>query len=127
MKKVSWADRVRNEVLLRIREERNILHTVKRRKTKWIGHILRGNCLVKHGTVGKVEGRIEVTGRRGRRRKELLDHLKEKSGYWKLKQEGLDLTLWRTVCVKRLWTCLKTDYRIHECTLVLSGGKSVDL
>jgi hypothetical protein len=45
---------------------------------------------------GKPEGRIEMTGRRGRRRKQLLDDLKEKRRYWKLKEEELDRTLWRT-------------------------------
>jgi hypothetical protein len=37
-----------------------------------------------------------MTGRRGRRRKQLLDNLKEKKIYWKLKEEALDCTLWRT-------------------------------
>jgi len=46
----------------------------------------------------KIEGRIEVTGRRGRKSKELLDDLKEKRGYCKLKEEALDRTLWRTCC-----------------------------
>jgi hypothetical protein len=45
---------------------------------------------------GKLEGRIEMTGRRGRRRKQLLDDLKEKRRYWELKEEALDHTLWRT-------------------------------
>jgi hypothetical protein len=45
---------------------------------------------------GKIEGRTEMTGRRGRRRKQLLDDLKEKRIYWKLKEEALDRTLWRT-------------------------------
>jgi hypothetical protein len=45
---------------------------------------------------GKLEGRIEMTGRRGRIRKKLLDYLKEKRRYWKLKEEVLDRTLWRT-------------------------------
>jgi hypothetical protein len=45
---------------------------------------------------GKLEGRIEVTGRRGRRRKQLLDDLKDKRRYWKLKEEALDRTVWRT-------------------------------
>jgi hypothetical protein len=39
---------------------------------------------------------INTTGRRGRRRKKLLDDLKEKRGYWKLKQEAMDHFLWRT-------------------------------
>jgi hypothetical protein len=77
---------VRNEeILQRIKEERNMLQNIKQRKANWIGHILHRNCLLKHVTEAKIEGRIEVTGRRGRRRKKLLDGLKEKRGYRKLK------------------------------------------
>jgi hypothetical protein len=48
MEKISWSDRVRNEeVLHRVKEQRNILRTVKR-KAKWIGHVLRSNCFLKH-------------------------------------------------------------------------------
>jgi hypothetical protein len=54
-------------------------------------------CLLKHVIEGKLEGRIEMTGRRGRRRKQLLDDLKENIRYWKLKEEALDRTLWRTL------------------------------
>jgi hypothetical protein len=79
MEKISWTDRVRNEeVLHRAKEVRNILHTIKRRKDNWIDHILRRNCHLKHVTEGKIEGRVEVTGRRGRRSEELLDDFKEK-------------------------------------------------
>jgi hypothetical protein len=71
MKKINWTDRVRNEVVLhRVKEERNIVHKIKRRKANWIGHILRRNCLLKYVVEGKLEGRIEVTGKRGRRRKQ---------------------------------------------------------
>jgi hypothetical protein len=88
---------VRNKVVLhRVEEERNILHTMKRRKVNWIGYILCRNCFLKHVIDGKVESRIEMMGRRGRRRKQILDDLKEKSRYWKLKEEALDCTLWRT-------------------------------
>jgi hypothetical protein len=86
---------VRNEeVLHRVKEERNrpIVHTIKRRKANWIGHILHRNLLLKHVIEGKLEGRIEMTGRRGRRRKQLLDDLKEKRRYRKLKEEALDRT-----------------------------------
>jgi hypothetical protein len=97
MEKISWTDRVRNEeVSNRVKEERNIVHTIKRRKPNWIGHILRRNCLLKHITEGKIEGRTEVTIRRGRRRKQLLNDLKETTRYCKLKEEALDRTLWRT-------------------------------
>ena len=43
-----------------------------------------------------MEGRIEVTGRQGRRRKQPRDNLKERRGCWKLKEKALDRTLWRT-------------------------------
>jgi hypothetical protein len=56
---ISWTDRVRNaEVLHRVKEERHVLHALKRRKTNWICHILRRNCLPKH----VIEGKMEVTG-----------------------------------------------------------------
>jgi hypothetical protein len=97
MEKVSWTDRVRNEeVLHRVKEERNILHTVKRRRANGIGHILRRKCLLKLVIAGKIKGRIEVTGRQGRRRKQLLDDLKEKRWYRELEEEALDRSLWRT-------------------------------
>jgi hypothetical protein len=44
MEKISWTDHVRNEdVLLRVKEQRNILHEIRKRKANWIGHILRRN------------------------------------------------------------------------------------
>jgi hypothetical protein len=62
MEKFSWISHVRNEeVLQRVKEERNVLQTIRR--ANWIGHIVRRNCLLKHVIEGKIEGRIEVTGR----------------------------------------------------------------
>jgi hypothetical protein len=73
---------LRNEEGLQtIKEERNILQKIKRRKANWIGHILRRNSLLKHVIEGKIKGRIEVTERGGRRRKHLLNGLKKKTGY----------------------------------------------
>jgi hypothetical protein len=80
----------------RVREYRNILHTVKRRKANLIGHILRRNCLLKHVIEEKMDRRIEVTGRWERRRMQLLEDLRESRGNWILKEEALDRTLWRT-------------------------------
>ena len=51
--------------------------------------------LSKHGIEGNIKGMVEVTGRRGRRRKQLPDDSKEKRGYWKLKEEAPDRTVWR--------------------------------
>jgi uncharacterized GH25 family protein len=46
MEKISWTDHVRNEeISLRVKEQRNILHEIRNRKANWIGHILRRNCL----------------------------------------------------------------------------------
>jgi hypothetical protein len=87
---------VRNEeVLLRVKEQRNILHEISRRKVNCIGHILRRNCILQQVIEGKIKGGIEVTGRRGRRRRKVLDDLKERRGYSHLKEESLDHTLWR--------------------------------
>jgi hypothetical protein len=80
----------------RVKEERNITHTIKRRKANCIGHILGRNCLLKHVTDRKIEGEIEVTGRRGIRCKQLFHCLKETRGYWKCKEELLGRAVLRT-------------------------------
>jgi hypothetical protein len=59
IEKIIWADRVRNEeVLLRVKEQRNILHEISKRKANWIGHILCRNCLLQQVIEGKTKGRI---------------------------------------------------------------------
>jgi ribosomal 50S subunit-associated protein YjgA (DUF615 family) len=73
---------------------RTTVHTIKRRQANWIGYVLRRNCLLKQ----LLNGTVEVTGRRGRRRKKLLDDLEERRECWKLKEEALET-------VERLWTC----------------------
>jgi len=60
---------VGNEVLGRVKEDRNVLQTTQISKIHWRGHTLRSNCLLKHVIEGKIEGRPEVTGKRGRRLK----------------------------------------------------------
>ena len=95
MEKISWTDHVRNEeVLLGVNGQRNILHEIRKRKANWIGHILRRNCLLKQVIEWKIKGETEVTRRRGRRRKKLLDELKDRRGYSYLKEEVLDRTMW---------------------------------
>ena len=63
------------EVLLRVNEQRNILHEIRKRKANWIGH-----CLLQQVIEGKIKGQIEVKRRRGRRRKKLLGDLKGRTG-----------------------------------------------
>jgi len=70
---------VRNEdVLLRVKEQKNILHEIRKRKANWIDHILRRNCLLQQVIEGKIQEGIGVTGRQGRRRRKLLYDLKER-------------------------------------------------
>jgi hypothetical protein len=73
-------------------EERNILHSTER--ANWTGHILRRNCFLKHVIEGKLAESTEMTGRR--RKQQVMDSLKQKRRYWKLKEEALDRTVWRT-------------------------------
>ena len=71
---------------------------VKCRKANWFGHIMRRNCLRKHVCRRKERGKDINGGKAGSRRKQLVDDLKEKKGYWKLKEETLDCALWRIRC-----------------------------
>jgi hypothetical protein len=94
---------VRNEeILRRLKKECKILQANKKRNTKRIGHFLHKKCLLKHVIEGKTEGRIEVTGRRGRRRKMTL-RKRDHAG-----SHSVENSLW-----KRLWTCRKTDCRLN--------------
>jgi len=94
---ISWTDHVRNEeILLRVKEQRNILHEISKRKANWIGHILRRNCLLKQVIEGKIKGEMEVARRRRRRRcRRLLSDLKDRRGHCHLKEEALDRSMWR--------------------------------
>jgi hypothetical protein len=59
MEKISWTDCEKYEEVLRgVEEEINILHTVKRRKANWIGHISRWYCLMKYVTKEITEERV---------------------------------------------------------------------
>ena len=97
------------EVLFRVKEQRNILHEIRKRKANWIGHILRRNCLLQGVTEGKIKGGIEVTGRQEDvgsyfwmtlRKDRILSFERGSSG-----SHYVDSSLW-----ERLWTCRKTDY-----------------
>ena len=98
------------EMLLGVNEQRNILHEIRKRKANWIGHILRRNCLLKQVIEGKLKGQIEVARRRGRRRKKLLDDLKDRRRLLSIeggssRSHYVEESFW-----KRLWTYRLTDY-----------------
>jgi hypothetical protein len=102
------------KVLQRVKEDRSVLHTIKEWKANWFGHVLHRYCLLKHVVEGKIEGRIEVAGRRGRKRKKLRMtwRTKEDTGNWmrNTRSHSVENSLW-----KSLWTCRKKDCRMkHE-------------
>jgi hypothetical protein len=83
MEKISWTDRVRNTckvVFFRVKEQRNMPHDISKWKANWLGHILHRNCLLQQVIEGTIKGGIEVTGRRGRRRR----------SYWLTLRKGED-------------------------------------
>jgi hypothetical protein len=88
-------------------------YILSKRKANWIGHILCRNCLLQQVIEGKVKGGIEVTGRRGRRRRKLLDDLKERRGYCHQKEEAVDRIVWRA----GFGTVVRqTAERMNDCT-----------
>jgi hypothetical protein len=108
MEKRVSVDRVKNEkVLQTVKEGTNIPRTIKRRKADLISHTSHRIRLLKHPT----EGRKEVTGRLGKRRRELPDDLKEKRVYLKLKRGSTrSHSMDNTLCQK-LWSTRKTRVR----------------
>jgi hypothetical protein len=56
VEKICWTDHLRKEdLLLRVNEQRNILHETNKRKANWIGHILCRNCLLRQVVKGKIK------------------------------------------------------------------------
>src|SRR5215469_5110905 len=91
MEKISWMDRVKNtDVLQRVHEERQLLQMIRERQRKWIGHILRGNSLLRI----IIEGRMDGKKQRGRPRMMTLDWISG-DGYSKLKNAAQDRESWR--------------------------------
>jgi hypothetical protein len=77
--------------VLRVKEEGIILNTsrINRRKAYWIVM----TCFLKRVIKEKAKERMDVKGRRGRRRKHILGELKKRRGYWKWQEEALDCPL----------------------------------
>jgi hypothetical protein len=69
---------------------------MKRVITAWNYKPIRRNCLLQQVIEGKIKGEIEVTARRGRRCRKLLDDLKERRGsYWMTLRKGEDTLICR--------------------------------
>ena len=79
------------EVLERVGERRLLMNTIIKRKKNWIGHVLRGEGLMKE----VMEGRLVGKRGRGRRRIGMLDSLQEDGTYVTMKRKASDRTMWR--------------------------------
>ena len=92
IEKVSWQDKKTNvEVLAAVGEERCLVQTIMKRKRNWIGHVVRGNSLLKL----MIEGRMTGKKPRGRPRMGMIDDLKE-GNYAEMKRRAEDRDRWRT-------------------------------
>jgi len=91
MEKIKWTDKVSNaKVLRRVDEERKLLKVIKERKRRWLGHVMRGENLLKAVIEGTVEGR----NKRGRKRMKMTDDL-ERGEYAYVKRKAQDRKGWR--------------------------------
>ena len=87
MEKISWTDHLKNEeVLLRVKEQRNILHEISKRKANWIGHILRRNCLLQQ----VIERKMKEGGWSWQE-----DEEEDVGSYWMTLRKGEDTVIWR--------------------------------
>lgn len=104
MEKVPWTAKKSNkEVLQTVEEERQLLNTVVTRKKKWIGHVLRGDSLLRL----VIEGRMEGKRPRGRKRIGMFQELLDGGSYGELRDRARDRTAWRR------WmpgTCLRAEH-----------------
>ena len=92
MEKIKWPEKVTTEQVLEcIGEKRILLNNILRRKVNWIGHILRRNCLLHVA----IEGQLTEVKGVGRRGTQLLDNLRKRRRYWKLKEKAGDRRRWR--------------------------------
>jgi len=76
--------------------------------------IWRRNCLLQRVIEGKIKGGIEMTGSRGRKRRKLLDDLKERRGYSHLKEEALDRTMWRARFGRGFGPVVRQNNKLNE-------------
>lgn len=104
MERVSWQDKKSNEQVLHdVGEERSMVQTVVKRKKNWIGHVLRGEGMMKDVIEGRVEGKRAV----GRRRQSMLHELMEEGSYEQMKRKAEDRELWRNWIPR---TCLRAEH-----------------
>ena len=92
MEKVKWTEKLTNaEVLKLVNEVPSLLDTIKKRKRRQIGHVLRHESLLRTAMEGRMEGKRP----RGRKRIMMMDDLKNGEGYAKMKRKAEDREKWR--------------------------------
>ena len=101
--KVNWSDRKTNEeVLMMVNERKTLVGKIVDRKKNWIGHVLRGDGLLRD----VMEGRMEGKRTRGRKRKSMLQELMT-DGYAKIKRDAQNREVWRDWLP---WTCRQAEH-----------------
>ena len=105
MENIKWTDKITNEeVLLRVGETRKLRETIRMRKKRWMGHVLRHEGLMKD----VLEGRMEGKRPRGRKIIMMMDDIKDGRSYFRTKRDAEDKELWR----EAPWgTCLRQNTR----------------
>ena len=109
MEGVSWEDKKSNEQVLHdVEEERSMWETIVKRKKNWIGHVLRGDGMMKHMIEGGIKGKIVRKGKReiGKPRQGMLYELMEEGSYEQMKRKAEDREVWRKWIPK---TCLRAE------------------
>ena len=104
MERINWTEKITNEkVLRRVGESRTMMMTIVRRKKNWIGHIIRGEGLLREVIEGKMVGKRGP----GRPRIGMLDELLERDTYGNMKRRAEDRTGWRDWMP---WTCQMAEH-----------------
>ena len=104
MERISWTEKITNEeVLRRVGESRTMMMTIVRRKKNWIGHVIRGEGLLREVIDGK------MVGKRGPRRPRIgmLNELLERDTNGNMKRRAEDWTGWRDWMP---WTCQMAEH-----------------
>ena len=105
MENISWKDHITNEYVLgQVNEKRKLLNIILERKKRWLGHILRGESLVKE----VIEGRMEGKRGRGKPRIMMLDDIKADETYEKIKRRAMDRECWRNWMPR---TCFQAEHQ----------------
>src|SRR6218665_3645495 len=102
MERISWMEhRTNEEILKMVDEKRSLIGIIRSRKRKWLGHIMRGDSLLR--TI--IEGRMEGKKKRGRPRMMLLDWML-KEDYSKLKERAGPDYITRQPCIEMRFVIL---------------------